>query len=194
MSSVSAKGKAPESGPTTSPFDKKRRLDLLLLAHTIVAAVCGSLAVLFPHLFGLFLGEGWHGAFLRWNPDDPQVKLTHVIIRLYGALILGQAFIVWHVRHTADGAMRRGIVRAYFVVFSITSLVLLRSHLTDQTWHMSNWVNVLLFTGLAIFYGWFYWFSPPPVFESLDKVVIECPEILFALHVKVQLDERRVVH
>ena len=36
-----------------------------------------------PHFFGFFLGEEWHGSW-RWNPDEGQVKITHVVIRLYG--------------------------------------------------------------------------------------------------------------
>lgn len=151
-------------------LSQKNRLDVLLACHVFVAALCGSLALLVPHLFGFFLGEEWHGSW-RFNPDEGQVKITHVVIRLYGALILGQAFVVWAVRQSADGYVRRGIVRAYCLVFVLTLLVLLRSHLTDDHWRWHNWANILMFAGLAAFYGWFYYFSPPPVFEGLDKAV-----------------------
>ena len=151
-------------------LSQKKRLDLLLACHASVAAVSGSLAVLFPHLFGFFFGEQWHGSW-RFNPDDGQVKITHVVIRLYGALIIGQAFVVWVVRQSADGHVRRGIVRAYCLVFVLTLLVLLRSHFTDDHWRWHNWANIILFGALAAFYGWFYCFNPPPVFEGLDKAV-----------------------
>ncbi|CAE8626670.1 unnamed protein product [Polarella glacialis] len=77
--------------------------------------------------------------------------------------------MVWEVRKTDDGVVRRAIVRAYFVVFTLTTLALLRAQLTDSTWHVANLLNLLLFGALAGFYGWFYWFNPPPVFEGLGK-------------------------
>eukprot|EP00930_Biecheleria_cincta_P039071 TRINITY_DN26875_c0_g1_i1.p1 TRINITY_DN26875_c0_g1~~TRINITY_DN26875_c0_g1_i1.p1 ORF type:complete len:163 (+),score=21.39 TRINITY_DN26875_c0_g1_i1:19-507(+) len=155
---------------STSATLQKQRLNLLLTAHAAVAAVCGVGAFLLPHLFCFFLGEEWHGSW-RWNPDDGQVKITHVIIRIYGALIVGQAIIVWQVKQTDDGALRRGVVKAYFVVFTLTFLALLRAHLTDSTWHVINWLNILLFGALAAFYGWFSWVNPPPVFEGLGKAM-----------------------
>merc|ERR1711957_927653 len=91
--------------------------------------------------------------------------------QMYGALVFGQSFIVWHARSSADGQMRKGIVRAYFIIFSLTTLVLLRSHFTDTHWHIANVLNLLLFGSLAAFYGWFYLVSPPPVFEGLDKAM-----------------------
>lgn len=150
-------------------LSQKKRLDVLLTCHCIVAVVAGSFALALPHLFGFFFGEEWHGA-MRFNPSDGQVKITHVVIRLYGALIVGQAFIVWHIRDSPDGNVRKGIVRAYFVAFSLTALVLLRSHFTDAHWHWYNWANISLFSFLAAFYGWFCFCSPPPVFEGLDAV------------------------
>ncbi|CAE7943214.1 ML4 [Symbiodinium necroappetens] len=122
-----------------------------------------------PHLFGFFLGEEWHGTF-RWNPDDGQVKITHVVIRLYGALILGQSFLTWAAKQTDDGRVRLAAVRAYAVVFGLTTLALLRAQLTDSTWHVLNWLNLLLFACLAAFYGWFSLVQPPAVFEGLGKV------------------------
>eukprot|EP00928_Gymnodinium_smaydae_P076835 TRINITY_DN59930_c0_g1_i1.p1 TRINITY_DN59930_c0_g1~~TRINITY_DN59930_c0_g1_i1.p1 ORF type:complete len:190 (-),score=37.88 TRINITY_DN59930_c0_g1_i1:56-571(-) len=171
MPSRGQRASAMLAGVVSGSAAQKGLLDLLLACHGAVAAVSGSLAVLFPHLFGFFLGEEWHGNF-RWNPDDGQVKITHVIIRLYGALILGQALIVWQVRLISDGEIRRGIVRAYFVVFTLTAAVLMRSHFTSDHWHMTNWLNILAFLGLALFYGWFYWFKPPPVFEGIDKMTM----------------------
>ncbi|CAK9084359.1 unnamed protein product [Durusdinium trenchii] len=125
---------------------------------------------LLPHFFGFFLGEEWHGTW-RWNPDDGQVKITHVVIRLYGALIFGQGILTWAARETDDGQVRRWVVRAYAVVFSLTTAALLRAQMTDATWHGLNWLNILLFASLAAFYSWFSIVQPPPVFEGLGKVV-----------------------
>merc|ERR1712190_356035 len=95
-------------------------------------------------------------------------KIHLVIIRLFGALILAQGVIVWHVRTCSDGRLRRGIVKAYSFAFSMMALVLLHSQLTAGVWRMLNWVNIVLFSGLGLFYGWFCFFQPPPVFEGLD--------------------------
>ncbi|CAJ1406053.1 unnamed protein product [Effrenium voratum] len=109
-------------------------LNLLLTCHTVVAWTIGALAFLLPHCFGFFLGEDWHGSW-RWNPDDGQVKITHVVIRLYGALIFGQGFLTWAAKQTDDGHFRRAAVRAYAVVFGLTTAALLRAQVTDSTWH-----------------------------------------------------------
>eukprot|EP00933_Yihiella_yeosuensis_P000857 TRINITY_DN101370_c0_g1_i1.p1 TRINITY_DN101370_c0_g1~~TRINITY_DN101370_c0_g1_i1.p1 ORF type:complete len:156 (-),score=17.75 TRINITY_DN101370_c0_g1_i1:119-586(-) len=147
---------------------QKQRLNLLFLVHSITAVSVGVLAFLLPHIFGFFLGEEWHGSW-RWNPDDNQVRISHVTIRLYGALILGQAIIVWEARKSEDGTFRRALVRAYFVVFTLTFLALARAHFTDTHFHALNYLNLAMFGALAVFYGWFTWFQPPPVFEGLDK-------------------------
>lgn len=148
---------------------QKQRLNLLLTVHSGVAFCFGLCAFLLPHFFGFFLGEEWHGSW-RWNPDDGQVKITHVVIRLYGALIFGQGILTWAAKETDDGQVRRWVVRAYAVVFSLTTVALLRAQFTDSTWHALNWLNILLFAALAAFYSWFSIVQPPPVFEGLGKV------------------------
>eukprot|EP00927_Polykrikos_kofoidii_P079644 TRINITY_DN7643_c0_g1_i1.p1 TRINITY_DN7643_c0_g1~~TRINITY_DN7643_c0_g1_i1.p1 ORF type:complete len:184 (+),score=30.53 TRINITY_DN7643_c0_g1_i1:63-554(+) len=158
-------------GSSPSLTAQKRRLDTLLTFHACSAAAIGGLAIIFPHMFGIFFGEEAHGSLVRWNPDDGQTKITHVVIRIYGALICGQSIIVWHVRKCSDGELRRALVFAYFVVFSLTSLVLVRSQFTDDHWHTVNWVNISFFVALALFYGWFCFFNPPPTFEGLDNMV-----------------------
>eukprot|EP00435_Cladocopium_sp_Y103_P048433 s18_g14.t1 len=129
-------------------------LNLLLTVHSGVAFCFGLCAFFLPHIFGFFLGEEWHGSW-RWNPDDGQVKITHVVIRLYGALIFGQGILTWAAKETDDGQVRRWVVRAYAVVFSLTTVALLRAQFTDSTWHALNWLNILLFAALAAFYSWF---------------------------------------
>jgi hypothetical protein len=158
-----------QAGARCSSVRRKGWLDSLFLCHALCAASCGALAFVFPHVFGFFLGEEWHDGF-RYNPtDDPEVKVAHVCIRLYGALILGQAPIVWHIRKTESASVRRGVVQAYTLVFTLTTLALVRAILTDDHWHLLAWLNVVLFGGLAAAYGFFSFILPEPVFQGLGK-------------------------
>jgi hypothetical protein len=47
---------------------------------------------------------------------------VHLVIRLYGALILAQGLVVWNARKVADAAMRRSMITAYALCFSLTTL------------------------------------------------------------------------
>eukprot|EP00928_Gymnodinium_smaydae_P004028 TRINITY_DN11411_c1_g3_i1.p1 TRINITY_DN11411_c1_g3~~TRINITY_DN11411_c1_g3_i1.p1 ORF type:complete len:183 (-),score=16.66 TRINITY_DN11411_c1_g3_i1:246-794(-) len=148
---------------------QKSRLNSLLAVHAGIAFFCGSVAIVMPHFFGWFFGEEWHST-LVWRLEHEHQQVHHVIIRLFGALIFTQGVIVWNVRNCQDGVLRQGIVKAYFIAFSIMALVLLYAHLTAKYWRASNWVNISLFTGLSAFYGWFSFMQPPPVFEGLDRM------------------------
>ena len=119
-------------------------------------------------------------------------QVAHVIVRLFGALVLGQSWLVWHARKITDGEIRRAFVQvcasraraclsagvtppplqAYFGVFTASTVALLRSHLTDPYWHpVRNPVCILCFGFLAVFYGWFALLQKPVVFEGLPKTV-----------------------
>merc|ERR1712039_173818 len=115
------------------------------------------------------MGEPWHGIVLVKVQND-HLRIAHVIIRLFGALIVAQGVVVLFVRKCQDGELRRGIVKAYFVAFALMAIVLIWSQMTDRYWRMSNWMNIILFSALASFYGWFSFFQPPPVFDGLDRV------------------------
>ena len=102
-------------GPSTSTMDyfgksTKRRIDALFAGHAIMAGVLGTLAVLLPHLFEWMLVHHGEKFSLRDNSDVSQ-KVTHLVVRLYGALILGQAWIVWHARRISEPAVRRALVQ-----------------------------------------------------------------------------------
>jgi hypothetical protein len=94
------------------------------------------------------------------------------VIRIYGALIVGQFWIVWQARMTDDPQSRKNLIQAYSVVFALTALALVRAQLTDGG-HLNqlNWLNILMFASLALFYLYFLVFEPPSFFEGLDKVV-----------------------
>mmetsp|Transcript_234 Transcript_234/g.791 ORF Transcript_234/g.791 Transcript_234/m.791 type:complete len:162 (+) Transcript_234:94-579(+) len=149
---------------------QKLGLDLLFYIHAGFACSIGLFAVLTPHLFGWFLGEEFHGSW-RWNPSEGQVKVTHVVIRLYGALIFSQSFIVWQVRRTQDLELRQAVVRAYCIMFMLSSVVLLRAHITEEHWHPLNWLNLLVFMGLTAAYSYFVWAMPMKFFESPEKSI-----------------------
>jgi len=166
MSGQTAESKAEVAAPHAV---KSQRLDHLLVAHAVLAAACGGAALLAPQFFGVFFTGDLGGAFMRWSPDEQHMRLMHMVVRLYGALILGQAPIAWVVRSSTDAGVRRGVAQAYFFVFVATALVLVKALLMEDFWRPSGWLNVLLFGGLATSYGWFNCFGPPSVFESVAK-------------------------
>ena len=150
----------------------KQRINALLGAHAAMAALTGSLAVALPHLFEWFMVHHGESFALRDNADASQ-KVTHLVTRLYGALILGQAHIAWSARQSSDAFMRRALVQAYWLVFTLTSLALLRFQTTpglaQSPW---NWANIFLFSTLAVAYGWFAFFERVAVFEALGKAEV----------------------
>jgi hypothetical protein len=67
----------------------KARIDRLFVAHTGVATIAGLMALLLPHVWEWFMISHGETLSLRDNASGEQ-KVTHLVIRLYGALILGQ--------------------------------------------------------------------------------------------------------
>eukprot|EP00041_Stephanoeca_diplocostata_P004967 m.54117 g.54117 ORF g.54117 m.54117 type:complete len:201 (+) comp15477_c0_seq4:140-742(+) len=140
------------------------------------SGIAGMFAILVPHLAGVFFGEHLHHS-IRYNPaGDPEVKVAHIILRFYGALLIGQAYIVWHARAITDGKVRRTFVQAYAIVFAISLVVLLRAHFTETHFELQNltWERFLLNWGLIFFfalltagYAWFSIVMPPVVFSGL---------------------------
>lgn len=78
---------------------------------------------------------------------------------------------MWNARRVSDAHVRRALVQAYFAVFALSTLALLRAVLTEggglSAW---NWLNILLMAALTTFYGWFALYERIAVFEGLDKV------------------------
>ena len=102
-----------------------------------------------------------------------QEKVTHLIIRIFGALIIGQFWIVWRARSVYDAVARKSLVQAYALVFLLIAAALLRGQLTAgghfNSW---NWANIAMFAGLALFYFYFLLVEPPAVFENRDSVSV----------------------
>ena len=147
----------------------KRRVDALLQAHAVLAAVAGAAAFLLPHVFEWFLLP--HGEALgRANTGDAS-KIEHLSIRLYGALIAAQAWICWSARRAASAEMWRALVQAYGACFALTAAALLRAQLTPGGGlAAANWLNIAGFAALAAAYGYFALFEKIAVFEGLGKV------------------------
>ena len=127
----------------------KPTIDDLFLAHAFVSGVFGLFAFLLPNVAEYLLVP--HGEKFYWR-DNGSVgdKIEHLTIRLFGALLLAQAWIAWNARTIADGATRRMLVQAYFGFFLAALLAHLRAQLTPGNaltgW---NWLNIFAFAGLG---------------------------------------------
>ena len=93
-------------------FVGKRRIDTLFILHAVFAALVGALGFVAPHVFEWCLIH--HGERLRWRDNGAggdASKVTHLVVRLYCALIAGQAWIVWHARTLSDAHVKRALVQ-----------------------------------------------------------------------------------
>lgn len=149
------------------------RVDLLFKAHMLFAAVTGTIAVVLPNVFDWFMvhHEPGEALTLRKNVDEHS-KIEHLIIRMYGSLILGQAWITRNVSASRDAHLRRGVIQAYLLTFALTTLALLRAQLTEpavgaRTFTSWNWLNILMFFSLSLGYGWFAFFEKIQVFKGI---------------------------
>lgn len=150
----------------------KRRVEALFVFHSVFALVAGSLAFALPHVWEFFMIHHGEKLSLRGNTGDSS-KVEHEVIRLYGALILGQAWITWRARAISDAHTRRALIQAYFGVFLLTTLALLRAQLTPGgNLSAANWINIALFAGLTAGYGHFAFFEKVAAFEGLGKGLV----------------------
>jgi hypothetical protein len=156
---------------SSSSSKAKAQLDTLFLLHGASALLCGLLAFTLPHVFEWFMIH--HGESLTFRANsDPESKVTHLVVRMYGALILAQAWITHNMRQCEDAHARRSLVQAYFGVFLLTTVALLRAQLTPggflSAW---NWLNILGFAALSAAYGFFAFVQKIAVFEGLGKAM-----------------------
>jgi len=148
----------------------KRQVDTLFYVHAIFSLFLGTVAVLTPHIWEFFMvnhaGEQLH-LFGVTNNDDQ--KAAHLIVRLFGSLIISQAWIVWSARSISEPLVRRSLVQAYAFAFSVMTLSLLRAQLTESLFSALHWINIVVFAGLSAFYSYFAFIQPIKVFEGLGK-------------------------
>lgn len=100
--------------------------------------------------------------------NDDQ-KAAHLIVRLFGSLIISQAWIVWSARSITETLFRRALVQAYAFAFTLMTLSLLRAQITESLFSSLHWINIVVFAGLSIFYSYFAFIQPIKVFEGLGK-------------------------
>ena len=161
------------SGSPSSKQERRAGVDALFILHAALSAACGAFAVLTPHLYGCFLVP--HGETSCWtrvrdnaNPADME---PHLILRLYGAAQLAFAFISWSVRSLRDADARRSIIRAYFGMFTLALLALLRAQLAGGSiLTLWGWVNILIFLVLSAGFGHFSFVEPSSSFKGGFKV------------------------
>lgn len=111
-----------------------------------------------------------HGEALALRDNSSDSKVTHLMVRLYGALLLAQAWIVFSARRIEDAQARRALVQAYCLCFALSTIAMLRAVLTEGgNLSVMNWLNILLYAALAGLYGWFVFGNRIKVFEGLDK-------------------------
>ncbi|KNC82479.1 hypothetical protein SARC_05231 [Sphaeroforma arctica JP610] len=151
----------------------KRTLDNLFLLHASISCIIGATLFIFPHFAELFLIHQDNETVIGLTDHtagDAQ-KITHLVLRLYGALVLGQGHLVLMARDVADAPMRKVIVRVYAITFGLTAVALLRAQTTEGgSLNGYNWINIVVFAWLSAFYAWFVLVQPIAIFESLDKV------------------------
>jgi len=148
----------------------KRHVDTLFFIHAIFSLVLGSLAVLTPHIWEFFMvnhaGEQLRLFGVTKNDDQ---KAAHLIVRLFGSLIIAQAWIVWSARSLTEPLVRRALVQAYAFAFTLMTISLLRAQVTESLFSALHWINILVFAGLSAFYSYFAFIQPIKVFEGLGK-------------------------
>lgn len=126
----------------------RSRINFLFLVYARVTAVFGLVAVVFPNVAEWVLVH--HGDRLRLRDNaSPEAAVTHTVLRLFGALILGNAWLVHHVCGTDDSRVRRAAVQAFAVTWAVSALALLRAQLTHPAWSITNWLAILTYAGLA---------------------------------------------
>ena len=130
--------------------NKQPTIDDLFIAHAFVSGIIGIVAFTFPNAAEFLLVP--HGEKFYWRDNNGGVgdKIEHLTIRLFGALIVAQAYIAFNARAISDGATRRMLVRAYFGFFVLGLLAHLRAQLTTgnalSNW---NWLNIFAFSALG---------------------------------------------
>ena len=63
--------------------------------HAILAGLSGALAFFLPHAFEWFMIHHGEALSLRDNSGSED-KVTHLVTRMYGALILANSWITWN--------------------------------------------------------------------------------------------------
>jgi hypothetical protein len=122
------------------------KLNTLMVINTIVAAVFGIAFVLVPaqviQLYGITV--------------DAPLKYVG---QLFGAALVGFAFLTWSARNATDSDARRAIVLALFVSDGVGFIVALIGQLAGVV-NSLGWSTVAIYLLLALGFGYFQFTRP----------------------------------
>ena len=122
------------------------KLNTLMVINAIVAAVFGIAFVLVPaqviQLYGITV--------------DAPLKYVG---QLFGASLVGFAFLTWSARNATDSDARRAIVLALFVSDGVGFIVALIGQLAGVV-NSLGWLNVAIYLILALGFGYFQFARP----------------------------------
>jgi hypothetical protein len=147
----------------------KRRLKTLFLVHTYISYIFGGIAFLFPWMFGVFFTDGAvHNGVHHGGYPQSHAAVAHLMIRLFGAMWLGQGYIAQYAKSIDDGKIKLAFIKGYFMTFSAITLALIWEHMHNagtMTGNFFGFLKLATFIGLSCGYGWFAFFQPPSVYD-----------------------------
>jgi hypothetical protein len=150
-------------------FHPKRRLQTLFVIHQYISYIFGGVAFLFPWMFGVFFTDGAvHNGVHNAELSGGGAAVAHLMIRIFGAMWLGQGYIAQFAAKIDDGKVKLAFIKAYFFTFSAIFLALVWEHLHDEGTMRGGFFGILklmVFCGLSGGYGWFAFFQPPSVYD-----------------------------
>eukprot|EP00747_Dinoflagellata_sp_TGD_P186885 gnl/TRDRNA2_/TRDRNA2_44246_c0_seq1.p2 gnl/TRDRNA2_/TRDRNA2_44246_c0~~gnl/TRDRNA2_/TRDRNA2_44246_c0_seq1.p2 ORF type:complete len:145 (+),score=15.54 gnl/TRDRNA2_/TRDRNA2_44246_c0_seq1:47-481(+) len=127
-------------------MDSSSLLDLLFISHGCFVVVAGGLGLVYPQVYiHAFSKEADNFAFL-------------LVVRLYSALILGQAVLLYGLKTAAQFHMRRTAARAYTAIFALHALSIFISIPVEKAYEKVTWILWVLggsFASLSAAYGVF---------------------------------------
>ena len=145
----------------------KRRLKTLFLVHTYISYIFGGVAFLFPWMFGVFFTDGAVHNGVHHNSTN-EAAVAHLMIRLFGAMWLGQGYIGQYAKTIDDGKIKLAFIKGYFMTFTAITIALIWEHLHNEGTMRGGFfgtLKLLTFIGLSVGYGWFTFFQPPSVYD-----------------------------
>jgi hypothetical protein len=125
---------------------QSKLLDVLFVAHALLAGLIASCCLVTPHFLDVFLMfHGQQLSTLSIQDTSEMHGQIHTLFRLFGAYNLVQSFQVWRSRATDDAYLRMGICQAYCLSSTLVGSILLYGQLMTPHFHIANWLNIIAF-------------------------------------------------
>ena len=118
-------------------------------------------------MFGVFFTDGAVHNGVH-HSDHSQAAVAHLMIRLFGAMWLGQGYVAQAAKSIDDGRIKKAFIKGYFMTFSAITVALIWEHLHNagtMTGGFFGFLKLSTFIGLSCGYGWFAFFQPPSVYD-----------------------------